>query len=123
MRQQHDATNTALENLKDAGLTLADSDQDIRGRKVVDQNGFDVGHISALFIDVAERKVRMLEIRARGFLGIGDRYFRLPIDAITKVAKDEVGVGRKRRTSSCCGGMSARTMVASVSYSMTRPPR
>jgi hypothetical protein len=34
----------------------------------------------------------MLEIRAGGFLGIGDRHFLLPVDAITKVAKAEVHV-------------------------------
>lgn len=86
------SSNTPLEKLKDTGLALADSDQDIRGRKVLDCHGAHIGHISALFIDESERKVRMLEIGAGGFLGLGDRHFLLPVDAITKVTKDEVFV-------------------------------
>lgn len=85
-------TDAPLVKLKDTGLALEDRDQDIRGRKVIDRDGKEIGHISSLFIDEAERKVRMLEIRAGGFLGIGDRHFLLPVDAITKVAKGEVHV-------------------------------
>jgi sporulation protein YlmC with PRC-barrel domain len=84
--------NVALENLNNTGLELADSSQDIRNRKVVDRHGDNIGHISDLFIDPDERKVRMLEIRAGGFLGLGDRHVLLPVDAITNVTKDEVHV-------------------------------
>jgi sporulation protein YlmC with PRC-barrel domain len=91
MNQQH-ASEAPLVRLKDTGLALEDRDQDIRDRKVVDRDGKEIGHISSLFIDEDERKVRMLEIRAGGFLGIGDRHFLIPVDAITKVAKAEVHV-------------------------------
>ena len=73
-QSQH--TNTELAKLSETDLILADSTEDIRGRKVVDSNGEDMGHVGALFIDRDERKVRLLEIRAGGFLGIGDRHFR-----------------------------------------------
>jgi sporulation protein YlmC with PRC-barrel domain len=96
MNQQQHTRNTALEKLNDTGLTLAEPGQDIRGRKVVDRHGAEIGHISDLFIDEDERKVRMLEIRAGGFLGIGDRHFLLPVDAITNVAKNEVHVNETR---------------------------
>jgi sporulation protein YlmC with PRC-barrel domain len=89
-------TNTELEKLSDTDLALADVDQDIRGRKVVDRNGEDIGHVSNLFIDTGERKVRMLEVRAGGFLGLGDRHFLLPVDAITSVGKDDVHVDQTR---------------------------
>jgi sporulation protein YlmC with PRC-barrel domain len=95
MSQPH-TTNTELERLKDTGLELEDSAQDIRNRKVVDAHGEDIGHVSALFIDQGERKVRMLEIRAGGFLGLGDRHFLLPVDAITSVTKGEVHVNQTR---------------------------
>jgi sporulation protein YlmC with PRC-barrel domain len=78
--------------LSDTGLVLSELGQDIRGRKVVDQHGSDVGHISGLFIDEGERKVRMLELRAGGFIGIGERHFLLPVDAITSVDKHDVHV-------------------------------
>ena len=86
----------ALETLSNTGLELADSSQDIRHRKVVDVHGAAIGHVSDLFIDPDERKVRMLEIRAGGFLGIGDRHVLLPVDAITSVSKDEVHVNESR---------------------------
>jgi sporulation protein YlmC with PRC-barrel domain len=94
MTQQQRRRNTALEKLSDTGLSLADSSQDIRNRKVIDRLGEEIGHVSGLFIDQDERKVRMLEIRAGGFLGIGDRHVILPVDAITSVTKDEVHVNQ-----------------------------
>jgi sporulation protein YlmC with PRC-barrel domain len=96
MSQHEDTVNIALEKLKDTTLTLSDSSQDIRGRKVIDRHDEEIGHVTALFIDKGERKVRMLEIRAGGFLGLGDRHFLLPVDAITSVAKDEVHVNETR---------------------------
>jgi len=82
----------ALEKLKDSGLALADGAQDITGRKVVDRDGVDIGHISDLFVDEDHRKVRMLEIHAGGILGLGERHFLLPVDAISSIDKDEVHV-------------------------------
>ncbi len=96
MSQSQHTTNAELDKLSDTGLALADSTEDIRGRKVVDASGSDIGHVSALFIDRGERKVRMLEIRAGGFLGIGDRHFLLPAEAITTVAEDAVHVNQTR---------------------------
>ncbi len=88
--------NTPLEKLKDTGLELADRSQDIRGRKIVDASGTDIGHISGLFIDEGERKVRMLEVSAGGFLGIGDHHVLVPVEAITSVAEDQVHVNETR---------------------------
>jgi sporulation protein YlmC with PRC-barrel domain len=96
MNQSERATNAELEKLSETGLTLADPGQDIRERKVIDASGEDIGHVGALFIDRAERKVRMLEIRGGGFLGMGDRHFLLPVEAVTSIAKGEVHVNQTR---------------------------
>jgi len=96
MSKQQSPGSIALEKLSDTDLTLAAPEQDIRGRDVVDLRGTKIGHISELFIDEDERKVRMLEIRVGGFLGIGDRHFLLPVDAITKVDEDAVHVNETR---------------------------
>ena len=99
---QHEASQTQHEAsrdivmLKDTGLELADDAQDIRGRKVTDVHGHDIGHVSNLFIDTGERKIRMLEIRGGGFLRIGDRHVLLPIDAVTSVGKDSITVNESR---------------------------
>ena len=89
-------TNSEIEKLSDTGLELEDSAQDIRNRKVVDVHDADVGHVSALFIDRAERKVGMLEISGGSFLGFGDHHFLLPVDAITSVDKDRVRIDQTR---------------------------
>ena len=96
MSQSQQRTNTELEKLSETGLILADPSEDIRGRKVVDASGEDIGHVSALFIDRAERKIRMLEIRAGGFLGLGERHFLLPAEAVTNVAEGEVHISQTR---------------------------
>jgi sporulation protein YlmC with PRC-barrel domain len=88
---QHSTTNE-LQKLDDTGLVLDDGAQDVRGRKLVDGHGETIGHVSNLFIDADERKVRMLEVRAGGFLGLGDKYFLVPADAVTRVDKDSVHV-------------------------------
>jgi hypothetical protein len=85
-----------LVKLSDTGLVLADRTQDIRGYKVRDSHHEEIGHVSGLFIDREQRKVRLLEIRAGGFLGIGERHFLLPCDAITSVEHDAVDVDETR---------------------------
>jgi sporulation protein YlmC with PRC-barrel domain len=85
-----------LENLNSSTLILEDHRLDIRGRKIIDKHGLEIGHVSDLFIDVAERKVRMIEVRAGGFVGIGDRHFLFPVDAIVSVAKNEVHLDESR---------------------------
>jgi sporulation protein YlmC with PRC-barrel domain len=92
MSELQTTPNVSLEKLTDTGLVLADPAQDIRNRKVVDRNGVEIGHVSNLFIDAGDRKVRMLEIRAGGFLGLGARHVLLPVDAITRISKRNVHV-------------------------------
>ena len=96
MSQSTHPTNTELEKLSDTRLTLDDSSQDIRNRKVFDRHGEEIGAVNDLFIDPVERKVQMLEVRAGGFLGIGDRHFLLPVNAITSVTAGKVHVNQTR---------------------------
>jgi sporulation protein YlmC with PRC-barrel domain len=85
-----------LQKLHDTDLILDDDTQDVRGRKLIDQDGETIGHVSALFIDADERKVRMLEVRAGGFLGLGDKHFLVPADAVTSIDKESVYVNHTR---------------------------
>jgi sporulation protein YlmC with PRC-barrel domain len=96
VNQHGHAIDAALEELKNTNLTLEAPRQDIRGRKVIDQTGEAIGHVTALFIDEEERKVRMLEVRAGGFLGLGDRHFLLPAEMITSIVTNKVRVNETR---------------------------
>jgi len=51
---------------------MLDSSEDIRNRKVINEHGNDIGHISGLFINKDERN-RVLQVAAGGFLGPGER--------------------------------------------------
>jgi sporulation protein YlmC with PRC-barrel domain len=96
MTQHQESHTTELVKLSDTPLVVADASQDIRGRKVLDRTGEEIGHVSDLFIDRSLRRVRMLEIRAGGFLGFGERHVLLPIDALTSVTKHAVHVSETR---------------------------
>ena len=96
MKEQQHSGNTALEKLKDTDLTISAPADDIRGRRVVDSHGKEIGHVSSLFVDETERKVRMLELRVGGLLGLGQQHVLLPVEAITSVGTDDVHVNQTR---------------------------
>jgi CBS domain-containing protein/sporulation protein YlmC with PRC-barrel domain len=93
------ATNDAratLVRLSDTNLTLGDWAEDIRGRKILDMAGEDLGKVDDLFIDEREQKVRFLEVASGGFLGLGATKFLLPVDAITRITDDAVYINQSR---------------------------
>lgn len=85
-----------LLKLSDSDLSLADGGADVRGRKVIDASGEEIGKVDDLLIDDSERKVRMLRVKHGGFLGIGADHFLVPVDAITSVTTDELHIDRDR---------------------------
>ncbi len=85
-----------LVRLADTDLTLADPDDDLRGRQVVDSNGEDVGTVDGLMIDEAERRARFLEVGSGGFLGLGEKRQLIPVDAIVRADADTVYISKDR---------------------------
>ncbi len=88
--------NDVLVKLSDANLTVSDPDQDIRDRKVIDEHDDEIGHVSGLFIDQNDKKIRMLQVAAGGFLGLGERHFLIPVEAVSSVTQDEVRINQTR---------------------------
>ncbi len=86
----------ALHALSQSDLTLADGAEDIRDRTVVDRQGDEIGTISDLMIDENEGKVRFLQVGGGGFLGIGDKQFLIPVDAIASIGDDVVRIDQTR---------------------------
>jgi sporulation protein YlmC with PRC-barrel domain len=91
-----DTDNDVLVKLTDVNLTVSDPNQDIRNRKVIDQDKESIGYVSGLFIDQDERKVRMLQVAAGGFLGLGERHFLIPVEAISSITPDAVRINQTR---------------------------
>ncbi len=90
-----DATTT-LYRLGDSNLTVAFPDEDVRGRKVFDRDGEEIGTVSDLLVDGHESKVRFLEVASGGILGIGESKVLIPVDAVTRVTDDAVHVDQTR---------------------------
>jgi len=85
-----------LVKLGDNDLTVGDQSEDIRGRKVIDSSGDEIGEVDALMIDEDESRVRFMLVAAGGFLGIGEKTFLIPIDVITNIHDDHVHVDQTR---------------------------
>ena len=85
-----------LVKLTDTHLVLSDPDQDIRNRQVIGRHGEEIGHVSDLFVDKLENKLRMLQVGDGRFLGLGDRHFLVLVDAVTSVFKDDVYIDQTR---------------------------
>lgn len=86
----------ALVRLSDTDLTVADRDEDIRGRNVLDMAGEALGEVDDLLIDEREHKVRFLQVSSGGFLGLGARKFLIPVDAIMRITEDAVYISQSR---------------------------
>lgn len=87
-----DNQDVRLVRLSDTNLTLEHAAEDVRGFKVIDSNGDEIGHVDDLMVDDTHKKVRFLVVAAGGFLGIGEKRFWLPVDAVTSVKTEEVDV-------------------------------
>ncbi|MDG4782267.1 PRC-barrel domain-containing protein [Micromonospora sp. WMMD961] len=91
----HDTT-AILVKLSDSGQTIADVEQDVRGRRVLDADGDDLGKVDDLLIDRDEHKVRFLRVEHGGILGIGATATFLPVEAVRDVGDDTVRVDLTR---------------------------
>ena len=85
-----------LVRLGDSDFVAANPEDDLRGKDVYDPHGQRMGSVEDLYVDRKEREVRFLEVGAGGFLGIGERRFRVPVEAVTKVSGDQVVVEPER---------------------------
>lgn len=82
--------------LADSSLTVSDPAEDVRGLKVVDRHGDELGDIDDLMLDDRDNRVRFLRVAHGGFLGIGESHFLLPVDAVVRIDDAHVHVDRER---------------------------
>ncbi len=88
---------TMLHKLSDTGETVANPDEDVRGRKVLDSSGEDIGSVDGLMVD-DEKTVRALRVESGGFLGLDRTRVMIPVEAVTRVTPHAVSIdlGRER---------------------------
>lgn len=85
-----------LIDLDDTTLILANPGEDVRGQKVYDREGDEIGNVDGLLVDEREKTVRFLRIGSGGFLGLGKTKRLVPVDAITRREAGEVHLDRTR---------------------------
>jgi sporulation protein YlmC with PRC-barrel domain len=90
-------TGPDLVRLSDSGLALEDLTLDVRGLDVYDEDGDQIGKVEDLYADTEERKVRFLDVGAGGLLGLGEKHFLVPVEAVSEVREDGVVVDQKRQ--------------------------
>lgn len=89
-------TKANLLRLSDTDLTLAEAAEDVRGYVVLDRAGEEIGGVDDLMIDDKEHKVRFLQVASGGFLGLGERKFLIPVDAVTRIHDNHVHIDQTR---------------------------
>jgi sporulation protein YlmC with PRC-barrel domain len=67
---------------------LEDLAQDVRGLDVYDEDGDRIGTVEDLYADAQERKVRFLDVSGGGVLGLGEKRFLVPVEAVSEVRED-----------------------------------
>ena len=85
-----------LVRLGDSGFVPANIEDNLCGKDVYDPHGQRMGRVEELYVDRQAREVRFLEVGTGGFLGIGERRFLVPAEAVTEVSEDQVIVEPER---------------------------
>ncbi len=76
--------------------SLTSPEQDIRGRRVLDSRGEELGRVDELIVDEGEERVRFIRVAHGGLLGIGGESLLLPVETITRVDDEQVHVNQDR---------------------------
>ena len=85
-----------LLRLGDSDFVPANPEDDLRGKDVYDAQGQRIGSVEDLYIDRKGREVRFLEVGAGGFLGIGEKRFLVPVEAVPQVTEDQITIEPER---------------------------
>ncbi len=83
-----------LVKLSDTDFRLEEPDQEIRDLNVYGYEGDEIGSVEDLYIDTEERKVRFLDVGAGGFLGLGEKHFMIPVEAVWEVGEEGVTIAQ-----------------------------
>ena len=81
-----------LVRLGESDFVPQNIEDDLRGKDVYDAEGKRVGSVEDLYIERKEREVRFLEVGSGGILGIGEKRFLVPVEAVVEVAEEWVAI-------------------------------
>lgn len=81
-----------LVKMSDSGFGVNSRESDIRRLGVYNRNGEQIGSVEDFYVDTQEREVRFLEVGAGGFMGLGEKRFLIPVEAVTNFREGGVTV-------------------------------
>ena len=89
-----------LIKMSESGFSVKSRESDIRRLGVFNRNGDQIGSVEDFYVDTQEREVRLLEVGAGGFLGLGEKRFLIPVEAVTNFREGGVTVDQRREEDS-----------------------
>src|SRR5918992_5561797 len=73
----------ALIKLRDSELPRDATAKALLDTDVYDRDGEKIGTVKDLYVDTEDEDVRFLEVGAGGFMGLGEKHFMVPMEAVT----------------------------------------
>ena len=73
----------ALIKLRDSDLPRDATAKALLDGAVYDRDGEKIGTVKDLYIDTEDDDVRFLDVGSGGFLGLGEKHFMVPMEAVT----------------------------------------
>ena len=88
----------ALIKLRDSDLPRDPNAKALLDGDVYDRDGKKIGTVKDLYIDTEDEDVRFLDVGAGGFLGLGEKHFMVPMEAVTDTSGGGVTIEHSRET-------------------------
>jgi sporulation protein YlmC with PRC-barrel domain len=86
----------ALIKLRDSDLPRDPNAKALLDTDVYDRDGEKIGTVKDLYVDTEDEDVRFLDVGAGGFLGLGEKHFMVPMEAVTDTSGGRVTIGQSR---------------------------
>ena len=84
-------------------IKLRDSDRprDVTAKALLDGDVYDrdgkkIGTVKYLYVDTEDEDVRFLDVGSGGFLGLGEKHFMVPMEAVTDTSGGGVTIEESR---------------------------
>ena len=86
----------ALIKLRDSDLPRDPNAKALLDSDVYDPDGERIGTVKDLYVDAEDEDVRFLDVGAGGFLGLGEKHFMIPMEAVTDTSGGGVTIEQRR---------------------------
>jgi sporulation protein YlmC with PRC-barrel domain len=86
----------ALIKLRDSDLPRDPNAKALLDGELYDRDGERIGTVKDLYVETEVGAVRFLDVGAGGFLGLGEKHFMVPMEAVTDTSGGRVTIEQSR---------------------------